>query len=255
MPEVLAFRTMQALSKESQLDRLRVVLVSTRNPLNIGAAARAMSNFGIETLRLVSPYEPSFREARSAVGAADLLQRAEVFSSLAVAIADCSLVIGTTAARDRELQQPMRSTAEAAPLLRAHLETGNVAVLFGSEKRGLSNDDLNHCHWLMHIPTRTEHLSMNLGQSVAVCLYELIRERIVVDVAAEGKSASSEELERLQGVLMQTLLASDYVKPNAAGATEEKLRRMIRRLDVSSDDAELLLGMLRKIAGKLNRDH
>src|SRR5690242_19573725 len=87
---------------------LCVVLVSTRNPLNIGAAARAMSNFGFSHLRLVNPYDPAFREARSAVGASQLLQSAEVYSSLAEAIADCSLVIGTTAARARELRQPIR---------------------------------------------------------------------------------------------------------------------------------------------------
>ena len=242
---------MQALADDLQLERLRVVLVSTRNPLNIGAAARAMSNFGVETLRLVNPFEPSFREARSAVGAAELLQRAEVFSSLAEAIGDCSLVIGTTAARDRELQQPMRSVAEGAPIVRAQLAVGNVAALFGSEKRGLSNDDLAHCHWLMHIPTRSEHLSMNLGQSVAICLYELVRERSVVQAFAEGKPANSEAMERLHGVLMEALVASDYVKSGATRSAEENLRRMIRRLSLSSEDAELLLGMLRKIVWKL----
>ena len=212
-----------------------------------------MSNFGIDTLRLVNPYEPSFREARSAVGAAELLHRAEVFDSLSNAVKDCSLVIGTTAARDRELHQPMHATAEATPLIRAHLGKGNVAILFGSEKRGLSNDDLTACHWLMHIPTRTEHLSMNLGQSVAISLYELVRDRSLASSKLDGKPATSEELDRLQGVLLQALLASDYVKPNATRTTEEKLRRMLRRFDLSREDAELLLGMLRKIAWKLDR--
>lgn len=253
-PASRAFSYNAALPDTSHLDRLRVVLVSTRNPLNIGAAARAMSNFGIHTLRLVNPFDPSFREARSAVGAAELLQRAEVFDSLPNAVKDCSLVIGTTAARDRELQQPMHTTAEAVPLIRAHLGKGGVALLFGSEKRGLSNDDLAHCHWLMHIPTRTEHLSMNLGQSVAVCLYELVRDRTLASSAGKGKPATSEELDRLQGVLLEALLASDYVKPNAIRATEVNLRRMVRRLNSSADDAELLLGMLRKIAGKLGRE-
>src|SRR5689334_2804060 len=160
----------------SEFDRICVVLVSTRNPLNIGAAARAMSNLGFSRLRVVNPYEASFREARSAVGAAPLLAQAEQYGSVAEAVADCSLVVGTTAAGNRELQQPLKLLAEGAQLIRKRLRAGSrVALLFGSEKRGLANDDLSHCHWLMHIPTRKEHVSMNLGQAVAVCLYELAR--------------------------------------------------------------------------------
>jgi len=164
------------LPPPSYFDRLCVVLVSTRNPLNIGAAARAMSNLGFLRLRVVNPYEASFREARSAVGAAPLLAKAEQYSSVAEAVADCSLVIGTTAMGKRELNHPLWVLKDAAPVVRKHLRAGGrVALLFGSEKRGLSNDDFSHCHWLMHIPTREEHTSMNLGQAVAVCLYELAR--------------------------------------------------------------------------------
>src|SRR5690349_17883567 len=135
-----------------------------------------MSNLGFSRLRVVNPYEASFREARSAVGAAPLLAQAEQYGSVAEAVADCSLVIGTTAAGSRELHQPLKLLADGAQLMRRRLRTGaRVALLFGSEKRGLANDDLSHCHWLMRIPTRKEHVSMNLGQAVAVCLYELTR--------------------------------------------------------------------------------
>lgn len=238
---------------ETNFDNLRVVLVSTRNPLNIGAAARAMSNFGVLQLRVVNPFDPSFREAKSAVGAAELLQKAELFSSLADAVADCSLVVGTTAARERELQQPVRRLDQSAPLVRNHLRDGRVALLFGSEKRGLSNQDLDHCHWLLHIPTRTEHLSMNLGQSVAVCLYELARtERGQNEPKLEQKAVAG-ELERLGSMLLDLLRESDYIKPGTSvAASEAKVRRMLRRIDLSSSDAELLLGMLRKISWKLN---
>src|SRR6478609_7829313 len=172
----LSASTISVLPTPSDFDRLCVVLVSTRNPLNIGAAARAMSNMGFSRLRVVNPYEASFREARSAVGAAPLLAQAEQYGSVAEAVADCSLVVGTTAAGNRELQQPLKLLGEGAQLIRKRLRAGSrVALLFGSEKRGLSNDDLSHCHWLMHIPTRKEHVSMNLGQAVAVCLYELAR--------------------------------------------------------------------------------
>src|SRR5437879_5288884 len=158
------------------LDNLRVVLVATRNPLNIGAAARAMSNFGFTRLRVVNPFDVAFREARSAVGAPALLANAEEYKSVAEAVADCSLVVGTTAARDRELQHPLRLLPDASVLIRQQLTSGRVALLFGSEKRGLANEDLSHCHWLLKIPTREVHRSMNLGQAVAVCLYELARD-------------------------------------------------------------------------------
>jgi tRNA/rRNA methyltransferase len=242
-------------------DRLCVVLVATRNPLNIGAAARAMSNLGFLRLRVVNPYEASFREARSAVGAAPLLARAEEYSSVAEAVADCSSVIGTTAVGKRELHHPLRLLQEAAPLIRKQLRNGGrVALLFGSEKRGLSNDDLSHCQWLVHIPTREEHTSMNLGQAVAVCLYELARG---ADKAASRgksnarrgpeklKSATSGELERITAMLIDGLRISGYLPERSAVAKEEKIRRMVRRLELSSADAELWLGMLRQMLWKM----
>ncbi len=160
---------------QADLDRLHVVLVSTRNPLNIGAAARAMSNFGFRHLRLVNPYDPAFREARSAVGASSLLKNAKVYESVAGAVADCTQVVGTTAVRDRDLHHSLNGLERGGKLIRKQLAIGRVALLFGSEKRGLSNQDLSHCHWLMRIPTSEQNFSMNLGQAVAVCLYELIR--------------------------------------------------------------------------------
>ena len=237
------------------------MLVSTRNPLNIGAAARAMSNLGFLRLRVVNPYEASFREARSAVGAAPLLAKAEKYSSVAEAVADCSLVIGTTAAGNRELHHPLRLLKEAAPLIRKRLRVGGrVAILFGSEKRGLANDDLSHCHWLMHIPTREEHMSMNLGQTVAVCLYELAHgsgvagnlvKNKVAGKAEKLKCATAGELERITAMLIDALRASGYLEPRPIAAKEEKIRRMVRRLELSSADAEVWLGMLRQMLWKM----
>jgi TrmH family RNA methyltransferase len=240
----------------TDLDHLRVVLVAARNPLNIGAAARAMSNFGVRRLRVVNPYEVAFREARSAVGASGLLAKAEQYASVAEAVADCKLVVGTTAATHRELQHRLMRLDVGGRTIKRHLETGPVALLFGSERYGLSNDELSHCHWVMRIPTREEHGSMNLGQAVAVCLYELVRgtEKTAPAKAAPGKkektSATSEELERLTQVLLEVLHTSGFVNPRAVAA-EEKLRRLVRRLELNGNDAEVLLGMLRQIAWKL----
>jgi TrmH family RNA methyltransferase len=233
-------------------DRLRLVLVSTRNPLNIGAAARAMSNFGVLRLRVVNPYDVAFREARSAMGAAPLLANAEEFNSVAEAVADCTLVVGTTAVQHRELQHPLRRLEYGARLIRKQLATKRVALLFGAEKTGLSNDDLSHCHWLMHIPTREQHSSMNLGQAVAVCLYELVRDvRKATRPEKSEKRATAGEMERISTALLDALHVSGYVNPIAVASTQERVRRMVRRLNLSSGDAELWLGMLRQILWKL----
>lgn len=229
-----------------------MVLVSTRNPLNIGAAARAMSNFGFSDLRLVNPYEPSFREARSAVGASELLAKAKEYKNLEQAVADCTMVVGTTAARNRELHQPLRTLGAGAQLIRKRLAAGRVALLFGSEKRGLSNDDFSYCHWLMRIPTADDHASMNLGQGVAVCLYELARDATSV-VGRKENPATAADLERNAAMLFDALQASGYVKPRAATVTKEKVRRLTRRVNLSAEDAELLLGMLRQILWKVER--
>ena len=234
-----------------EFDRVRVVLVASRNPLNIGAAARAMSNFGFQHLRVVNPYEVAFREARSAVGASALLAHAKEFESVPEAVADCVLVVGTTAVRHRELQQPLRSLDQGARLIREQLRSGRVALLFGSEKVGLSNRDLSHCHWVMNIPTREEHASMNLGQAVAVCLYELASGGKAPQSGKHEPRAAASELERMTGMLLDALRASGYVHPGTEASTEQKVRRLIRRLNLQAGDAEIWLGMLKQIVWKL----
>lgn len=248
-----------SLSPNAESDRLRVILVAPRNPLNIGAAARAMSNFGFFHLRVVNAYELAFREARSAVGAASLLARAEEFESLAEAVKDCTLVVGTTSIGQRQMQHSVHRLDQAARLLRKHLAGSRVALLFGSEKRGLSNEDLSHCHWLLRIPTREEHRSMNLGQAVAVCLYELARVPQTASKPEEHIAATAADLERLTLLLLDALRSSGYLNSSPSGSqkrrsaapTEEKIRRLVRRLHLSATDAELTLGILRQIFWKL----
>ncbi|HEX3473043.1 MAG TPA: TrmH family RNA methyltransferase [Silvibacterium sp.] len=231
-----------------ELDRISVVLVAARNPLNIGAAARAMSNFGFLCLRVVNRYDVAFREARSAVGAPELLQNAEECASLADAIGECSLVVGTTAVGSRQVEHPVHRLEAGGQLIREHVAGGRrVALLFGSEKRGLSNDDLSYCHWLMRIPTREEHISMNLGQAVAVCLYELVRGESLPVVVHAAMQATAAELERTERSLLHALQVSGYIKPGTEAATEEKARRLIRRMHLSSEDAETWTGMLAKM--------
>ena len=228
--------------------------MDVRNPLNIGAAARAMSNFGFPNLRVVNPYDVAFRDARSAVGAAATLATAEVYKTVAEAVADCSLVVGTTAVGHRDLQHSLVRLENGARDIRTHLATGPCALLFGSEKFGLSNEDMSHCHWLMHIPTRDEHTSMNLGQAVAVCLYELMRDPNALPKPGKETPASSAEIERITDTLLVALRASEYPKLNTSKSFHAAVRRVIRRLHLQQGDAEFLLGMLRQMIWKIKKN-
>ena len=234
-------------------DRLRIVLVAARNPLNIGASARAMSNFGCRHLRVVSPYEAGFREARSAVGASAVLSGAEEYKTVAEAVADCTLVVGTTAVRHRDLQHTLRRLEDGARLIRKRLGSGSnrVALLFGSEKFGLSNDDMSHCHWLMRIPTREENISMNLGQAVAVCLYELIRDGKAARQREKLPLAAAEEVERFTAVLLDNLFASGYLTRRRVADAELRIRRLVRRLNLPARDAVIWVGIMRQLLWKM----
>ncbi len=231
---------------------LRVVLVSPRNPLNIGAAARAMSNFGIFELRLINAYKVAFLEAKSAVNASKVLQDAREYETVSEAVADCALVVGTTSIGHRGLEHPLRRLEMGGKIIRKKLASAPVALLFGSEKFGLSNEDMSHCHWLMRIPTREEHGSMNLGQAVALCLYEIVRNSAAVHVKPEAKRmASAEQMERINTLLEEVLEHSGYVHERVAGSTRMKVRRLVRRMELNAHDAEVWLGMLRQIKWKL----
>jgi TrmH family RNA methyltransferase len=203
-----------------------------------------MSNFGFEDLRLVNPYHVAFQEARSAVHAQQILRDAKEFPTIAEAISDCSLVVGTTSLGHRELQHTLRAVEYGGRLIRKRLAGAPVALLFGSEKFGLSNDDISYCQWLMRIGTEG---SMNLGQSVAVCLYELVRNP-VPPTPDKRKPASAEELDRLTIRLSEILEKSGYVHSDG---TEAKIRRLVRRMELAGHDAEIWLGMLRQIQWKL----
>jgi TrmH family RNA methyltransferase len=242
------------LPDQPELDGLVVVLVRPRNPLNIGAAARAMSNFGTHRLRLVNPYAAGFREARSAVGASDLLRDAEEFNSVADAVADCTLVVGTTAVRERVLQHPLRPLGvRSGSAIRKQLRQGRVGLLFGSEKIGLTNLDFSHCNWILHVATQPGHISMNLGQAVAVCLYEIARTAPAEPLKSVRNPATAGQLEQITAALLEALHKSGYVKPGNDAVSEKKVRRLMLRLKLDAMDAVVLLGMARQIVWKLRQ--
>jgi TrmH family RNA methyltransferase len=239
-----------------QLDRVHVVLVRARNPNNIGAVARAMHDFGFHHLRIVNDYAVPFETARSAVDASTILAGAVTFPTLAEAVADCTLVIGTTAVGERSLQHPLYTLPEAAPKISAALaETGRIALLFGSEKTGLSNEEISHCNWLLTIPMQQHedlrHPSMNLGQAVAVCLYELVRD--TSESVATGAPAPAEagETERLLLLLTEVLEKTGYTRRHPANCDEAQIRRLVLRMGLTASDAPVWMGILRQTLWKL----
>ena len=159
----------------------------------------------------MNPYEVAFREARSAVGASAVLTAAQEYKNIAEDVADCTLVVGTTALRHRELQHPLRRLEYGARFIRKRLRSSPVALLFGSERVGLSNQDLSYCHWLIRIPTSEQNVSMNLGQAVAVCLYELVRDARTAGISEKMAPATSEEVERITAILLDVLRGSSYI--------------------------------------------
>jgi TrmH family RNA methyltransferase len=243
--------------EQDQRERIGVVLVSPRNPLNIGAVARAMANFGFARLTVAAPYAPHWREARSAVGAPELLSSARETATLAEAVADCTLVAGTGTLTHRKPEQPVVSLPELPPLVAEELERGGrVALVFGPEKHGLTREDLSYCHVLVEIPTDAAQPSMNLGQAAAVCLYELAAHGTPTsDQAAPPRppqaGASSASLDLVAGVVEEAMLAADYSPAAMRAANRLDMRLLLRRMALTEQDARRIMGIFRRILWRL----
>ena len=266
----------------------RIVLVRPRNPLNIGAAARAMANFGFRELVVVNPYEPTWQEARSAVGAEDVVGSARAVPSLMDAIGDARLVAGTTSgsrrhlarelvplaelpawiaearrggSRGRPFQQTVTTRAGPRPAPGSKIKAASrsvlrAALLFGSEKTGLSNEEMSHCRPLVRVPTSPGCPSMNLGQAVAVCCYELARQGVVSKRAPSVRAHRSEpatrqSLEHLFDRAARVLDAAGYLKPQSRAATQLKLRQTLLALGLTQYDARIVGGALAQVEWKL----
>ncbi|MGC9225352.1 MAG: RNA methyltransferase [Terracidiphilus sp.] len=256
---------------EAQRDHIEVVLVSPRNPLNIGAAARAMTNFGFSRLSVVAPYEPHWHEAKSAVGAEELLKNARRTESLQEAVTECTLVIGTGTLAHRRPEQPALALPRLRPRIDQELERGGgVALVFGPEKHGLTRKNLALCHLLVEIPTDPRQPSINLGQAVAVCLYELAAERGASPGAGGNEKsaarlmhadpdesalapASMRDLDLLAEVIAETMQAADYSPAAMQRANRHDLDLLLRRLVLTRGDARRILGLFRRILWRLRR--
>jgi tRNA/rRNA methyltransferase len=239
-----------------QRDRVDIVLVSPRNPLNIGAVARAMANFGFNRLTVAAAYDPHWREAKSAVGAPDLLQNAKSAEHLAEAVAQSTFVAGTGTLTHRKPEQPIVQLPDLAPMMARELARGGrAALVFGPEKHGLTRDDLSFCNVLVEIPTDARQPSMNLGQAAAVCLYELACRQGEFDSAgaAEPATASSDQLDRLAGLIEDAMTASGYSPKIMQQANRHDLRVLLRRLGPAAQDTRRIMGLFRRILWKVAR--
>lgn len=234
-----------------------MVLVSPRNPLNIGAVARAMANFGFSRLSVVAAFEPHWREAQSAVGAPHVLQSARETATVAEAVCDCTLVLGTGSVTHRKPEQPVRRLDDLAIVIRNELERGGrIAIVLGPEKHGLTRDDLSVCHILVEIPTDVRQPSMNLGQAAAVFLYEIatrvdaepaISRPVSANPRTDAKGTTSGDLESLAGIIGDVMAAANYSPKMMQPANAHDLRVMLRRLHLNAADCRRALGLFRRI--------
>jgi len=240
---------------EYQSMSIRIVLVGTSHPGNIGSAARAMKTMGLEDLWLVAPERfPAPEATVLAAGADDVLERARVVPDVRSAVADCGLIVGTTA-RARHLPWRIVEPREAAQEIAAAAQASEVAVLFGAERTGLENDELRQCHLLLTIPTGPVYASLNLAMAVQVICYELclaLRDRS----APEGGTvplASATDMETFYAHLEQVLEEIEFRDRTGSGHLMARLRRLFHRTVLDQNEVNILRGILTSVQGKRRR--
>lgn len=232
------------------LDRIRVILVEPRGPLNVGAAARAMKNFGLGRLVLVGDHvDPRGAEARRmAVRSDEILEAAEVLPTLDDALAEVTLAVGTTA-RMRH-RRHARGAREAAPEILRAAGRGDVALVFGREDHGLSKEELARCHRVIAIPTSPERMSLNLSQAVMLTAYELFTASDAAAVSAgsdEGNLLDGRQWQRLYDEVLASCEETGYAHAGNRAAIEQSLRRLLRLGPIQTRDARHLFGLVRRM--------
>lgn len=236
------------------LDNIRMVMVNTTNSGNIGAAARALKNMGLSKLVLVEPKEfPSDQAVWRAANALDVLDQAQVVSTLDEAIADCGLVIGTSA-RGRRIPWPLLTPRECGDKVLVEAATHPVAIVFGREDRGLTNEELQRCHFHVHIPANPEYSALNIAAALQVIAYEI---RMSFLAQSEGKPIQFDEwdmppvkakdLEMYFEHLQETLLKLGFLTPDNPRQTMTRLRRLYNRVRMDEMELNILRGVLTSV--------
>ena len=219
-----------------------IVLVRPRDPNNIGAAARAMANFGLSDLRVVEPFAVAWREAVSAVGAEDIMQSAVQYQTLDEALADTSFSLAATALRNRRLEQEIVTL----PALNKRLETapeGKIALVFGNEKTGLSGDDIERCVAVLNIPTVAKQPSINLAQAVILTCYELSRRAGFIPLRTGGSLAAAAPTDAQKEILVEKLFTLCEKADLRPDLTSDQRKAFLRRLvgDLALNEVQLFM--------------
>ncbi len=237
-------------------DNVRIVLVEPTHPGNIGATARAMKNMGLERLMLVNPLRFPHAEATArAAGADDILYRAQVVDGFADSLDGCHIVVGASA-RHRGLSAPELDPRQCAAKVAEYSPDAEVALVFGRESSGLTNDETDRCNFLVHIPTNPEHGSLNLAAAVLVIAYELRMHLLTVSPTAtpgdQPIPAPAEEMARFYEHLEQVLLATGFLNPANPRHLMRRLRRLFNRAQTDQNEVNILRGMLSSVQGRKN---
>lgn len=230
------------------MKNIRIVLINTSHPGNIGAAARAMKTMGLSELYLVQPISfPHPKAHEMASNAGDVVDHAVVVDSVEAAISDCSLVVGTST-RSRTIPWPMLTPREFAEKAQAETAHAKVAILFGREQSGLTNEELHRCHFHIHIPSNPDYSSLNLAAAVQVIAYELcvMHQSTEVVKAAEWdyELANAEQMEGFYEHLREVLIALNFLRPEAPRQLMTRLRRLFSRARLDVMELNILRGIL-----------
>ncbi len=232
------------------LKNVRVVLINTSHPGNIGSVARAIKNMGMSDLCLVAPKQfPHERAGWRAASAGDVLENATVVDTFEEAIADCELVVGTSA-RGRRIPWPLLNPRACAEQVYPELGQHKVALVFGREDRGMTNEELQRCHLHVHIPSSEEYSSLNLGMAVQVVTYELRMAHLSGELSTNAmqewdtRMARSDEMERMFVHLEETLIEMEFLKPSAPKQLMTRLRRLYSRTRMDDLEVQMMRGIL-----------
>ena len=248
------FMDSKKINSNELLNSIKVVLVGTTHPGNIGATARAMKNMGIVNMALVEPKEfPSDIATYRSKAAKDVLENAEVFDTLKVAISDCELVIGTSA-RERKVPWPILNPKDASQEVSRGSLNNKVAVVFGREDRGLTNEELGLCNIHVHIPTDPEYSSLNLSQAVQIMVYE-IRSAILENEGNDGnwdvEFADNDQTERLISHMDELMQEVDFYEIDNPRKLLLRVRRFFKRSRLDVMEVNIFRGLFAAIQKKL----
>ena len=233
----------------ASLDRIKIVLVEPSHPGNIGGAARAMKNMGLSQLVIINPKRyPDPQADWRAAGALDVLDAAQVLPSVDEAIADCHWVVGTST-RNRKIPWPVADAKAIASDIHAQPDEAQIAILFGREDNGLSNEELQRCHYHLQIPATAEYSSLNLAMAVQVVCYELYQGSLSNQpvLGWDRGRATSAQLEALLKHMEQTLIDSDFLNPVNPGQTMTRMRRMFSRMQLDETEVQILRGVFKHL--------